>query len=363
DGKEIAFGSTQDGKPKVWMINSNGGTPRPFMKSELSELSFPLTWSPGANILYQRQGHNNYHLFNPQTEEERPLLEKPAYMFSPRYSPDTKSVAVYWNGGYRDLWLVLVSLVNSSQVLLYRGPEWPIKWSFDGKWIYAYNVFKTYPLEILKIPIAGGQPQTVVTLPIERESMMIDMSPDEKQIVCAALEKQSDVWMVENFDPESELEKPIATPALPEMQQLTYLQNGWTLFKQKKYTAAEQAFRQGLELNPKHLSLLYELGRSLNNQKKYIKAGEAFQHGFEIAPEHPGILNGLGYALAAQGRYAKAEIFAEKALAKDSSFANYNLLAWVLVAGEIDINLGMTFAQKALASKLADWPQIAEINQ
>jgi tetratricopeptide (TPR) repeat protein len=100
----------------------------------------------------------------------------------------------------------------------------------------------------------------------------------------------------------------------------------------------------------------------LNNQKKYVEAEEAFRQGVEIAPEHPDILNGLGYALAAQDRYTDAETFAKKALARDSSFANYNLMAYVLIAGEIDIDLGMAFAQKALASKPAGWPQLAEIN-
>ncbi len=361
DGKEIAFGSMQDGKPKVWRINATGGTPRPFMNSELSN-GFLLTWFPGANILYLRPGNTNYHFLNPQTEAEKPLIEKPGgWIIGSQYSPDTKSVAVYWNRAkagksMQGIWLV--SLEDSSQIFLYRGFVRPIKWSADGKWIYAWD-FNKKPAEILKIPIAGGQPQTVVTLSFD-DHTGIDMSPDEKQIVCPVAEYQSDVWMVEKFDPENELAKPIAALALPEMKQLAYLQNGWTLFEQKKYSEAEKAFRQGLELNREHLSLLYEFGQSLNNQKKYVEAEAAFQQGFEIAPEHPDILNGLGYALAAQNRYLDAETFAQKALARDSSFASYNLLAWILVAGEIDIDRSMAFAQKALASKPADWPQTAE---
>jgi hypothetical protein len=30
----------------------------------------------------------------------------------------------------------------------------------------------------------------------------VSMTPDGKRIVCAASEKQSDVWMMENFDPD-----------------------------------------------------------------------------------------------------------------------------------------------------------------
>ncbi len=367
DGQEIAFGSTQEGKSRVWRINASGGTPRPFMKSMRSEFtgfSPDLSWAPGANILYQRPGHQNFHLLNPQTEEEKPLLEKPiGWIFLPQYSPDTKSVAVYWNrydkAGKRMHGIWLVSLKDSSQVFLYRGMIYPIKWSADGKWIYAWDHDKK-PKEILNIPIAGGPPQAVVTLPFDDLTMRIDMSSDEKQIVCSAAEYQSDVWLVEDFDPENELANSLEAPAWPEIKQLTFLQNGWTLFRQKKYAEAETAFRHGLELNPKHLALLYNLGSSLNNQRKYVEAEAAFRQGLEIAPEHPDILNGLGYLRAEQGHYAEAETFAKKALARDSSFASYNLMAWVLVAGERDIDRGMTFAQKALDSKPTDWPQTAE---
>ena len=432
-GKEIAFGSTQDGKPKIWRINANGGPPRPFIKSELSEDLFSVIWSPGANILYPRPALRNYHLLNPQTEEEKPLLQNPpGWIFHPRYSPDTKSVAVSWRRLNDPSAIWLVSLENSSSVLLYRGDEQPIRWSADGKWIYAWDVYKK-PAEILKIPIAGRQPQTVVTLPFDdlHDETIIDMSPDEKQIVCPVLEKQSDVWMVEKFDPENELEKPLATPVVSEMKQLTYLQNGWNLSGQRKYPEAEQAFRRGLEMNPKHLSLLNGLGWTLNNQVKYVEAEEAFRQGLEITPTHPDILNGLrsttfarknyeaakrynekyleiasdqwtklaayvslgeigilqrdytnaqnhfhqalaidstyarayrqlGYLRAEQDRYTEAETFSKKALARDSSFANYNLLALVLVAGEIDIERGIAFAEKALKAKPKNWQQTIE---
>jgi len=440
DGKEIAFGSTQDGKAGVWKINSNGGAPRPFSKSELSDDVFLLTWSPGANILYRRPGKENFHFLNPQTEEEKPLLEKPpafSWLFDLRYSPDAKSVAVYWNrneAGKSMPGIWLVSLKNSSQIFLYEGNSLnPIRWSADGKWVYTWGPEKK-PTEILKIPIAGGPPQTVVTLPFAglHYDTIIDLSPDEKQIVCPVPEKQSDVWIMENFDPENELAKPLEAPALPEMQQLTYLQKGWNLVQQKKYAEAEKVYRQGLQLNPKHLLLLDGLGWSLNNQRKYVEAEAAFLHGLEIAPEHPDILNGLrtaafenknyeaakrytekylesefpqreklsayvslgeigilqkdyadaenhlykalaidstyasafrqlGYLRAEQGRYTEAETFSQRALARDSSFANYNLMAWVLVAGGRDIDRGMTFAKKSLDSKPANWRQTVEI--
>ncbi len=211
DGKKIVFGSTQGGTPKVWRVDSNGGAPRSFDKSELS-ISFNLTWSPDSHILYQRPGNRNFHILNPQTEQERPLVpnDSVGWIFSPCYSPDGKSVAVFWERKgtkFDGVWLV--SLEDSLQVLISKGDLAPIEWSTDGKWIYAWNILKK-PVEILMVPVNGGKPKTLVTLPFDHiESQIgngngISMTPDGKRIVCVVVETQSDVWMMENFDPEVE---------------------------------------------------------------------------------------------------------------------------------------------------------------
>ncbi len=435
DGDEIAFGSTQDGIPRVWKVNSKGGTPRPFLKSELSTDLSRLTWHPGTDILYQRDLNQNYHFLNSTTEAERPLVEKQpegtGWIFRPCYSPNAKNVVVYCNrwdkAGKSTQGIWLVSLKDHSQVLLYRGHVHPIKWSAGGRWIYACDAAKK-PLKILKIPIDGGQPQDMVVLPYEGydSETIIDMSPDEKQLVYPDKEEQSDVWLVENFDPENELDKPVAVPDFPEMRQLAYLQQGTNLYNQKKYSEAEAVLRKGLELNAKHVTLLLALGETLYEQRKYPEAEETFRRGLEINPEHRALLDGIrwaafynknlaaartyherylevaparsekisalvdlgaigilqrdyaaaennlrkaltldstsveahlqrGYLFAEQARYDEAKTFAEKAL--DTSFAGYNLMAYVLVAGELDIDRGMACAEKALNFKPEDWPQ------
>jgi serine/threonine protein kinase len=209
DGKDIAFGSNQSGTPKVWRVNSNGGTPRPFDKSELSSDSYVLTWFPGPDILYQRPGNRNFHSINSTTGEEKSLVENDSvgWMFRPRYSPDGKKVAVMWNrrreAGKKmsGLWMIL--LEDSSQVRLH--PEWivPIAWSTDGKWIYGSSStsLDIFSADISMIPVSGGQAKEFVTLPLENITG-ISMDSDKKKFVCTVLETQSDVWLMENFDPE-----------------------------------------------------------------------------------------------------------------------------------------------------------------
>ena len=50
---------------------------------------------------------------------------------------------------------------------------------------------------------ATGEMKSVATLPFENLSD-VDMTPDGKRIICTVDEKQSDVWLMENFDPEAE---------------------------------------------------------------------------------------------------------------------------------------------------------------
>jgi serine/threonine protein kinase len=207
NGQEIVFDSDQGGKFKVWRINSNGGTPRPFEKSEASYDAPALTWSPGFHVLYQQIGNRNFNLIHPQTEEERPLVanDSVGWMFFPRYSPDGKSVAVYWNrrkqhGAY-GLWLV--SLADSSQALLSKGTLIPIEWSADGKWIYAWD-YRKKPREVLRISAKGGEPKPFAVLPFENITFgeSIGMTTDGKHLICVVNETRSDVWLMENFAPE-----------------------------------------------------------------------------------------------------------------------------------------------------------------
>jgi Tol biopolymer transport system component len=208
DGKEIAFGSTEGGKPKVWKVDSNGGTPRPFENSELSGDSFWVAWAPDPDILYHRPGNRNFHVLNPKTEEERALVANDSVgpMFDLTTSPDGKSVAVLWNRKGRamdGIWVI--SLEDSSQTFLYRTDGDPIRWSADGKWIYVLDglAAETKGAQIIRIPAAGGEPEAVVTLPFENV-YPVSMTSDGSRIVCNVSETQSDVWLMENFDPDVE---------------------------------------------------------------------------------------------------------------------------------------------------------------
>jgi serine/threonine protein kinase/Tol biopolymer transport system component len=197
DGKRIAFGSNEGGARKVWIVDADGANRRQFIKTEFSdsENSGGITWSPDGHILYQRPGNRNFHILDPETGAERPLIqnESASYPFSPKYSPDGKRIAVFWNRlPQRGLWLI--SPVDNSATLVESGDLYPAGWSPDGGSIYAYIGNK-----MMSIPAAGGTPRTVFTAPDDIDGASV--SPDGKKFAYSAAETKSDVWIVDNFDP------------------------------------------------------------------------------------------------------------------------------------------------------------------
>ena len=79
----------------------------------------------------------------------------------------------------------------------------PIGWSSDGKQIYAVEYEKG---TIVAIPAEKGDPRTIVTLPLPAGRTLTDaaITSDGRRIAYVVSESQSDVWMIENFDPEAQ---------------------------------------------------------------------------------------------------------------------------------------------------------------
>jgi len=119
-------------------------------------------------------------------------------------SPDGSKAVVRWNRQPsrqpRGIWAI--SIDGSSESFIQGDADgepllWPVAWSGDGNWFYVQWTDK--PGRILKIPSAGGKPQTVVNLPFDHIGQL-SMSPDGKVFVFTVIETKRDVWLVEDFD-------------------------------------------------------------------------------------------------------------------------------------------------------------------
>ncbi|MCK4753648.1 MAG: hypothetical protein KAS58_00360, partial [Calditrichia bacterium] len=175
-----------------------------------------LSWSPGNYILYQHSDEQNYQILDPQTGYERPLVvtnNSDSYMIHARSSPDGKNVVVPWvREEGQKLWLI--SLEDTSKTCLQdqnAADTWsPLLWSADGTWLYVVQIGRR-KIKILNVPVNGDKPKIFAELPFESlysktglGSDAITMTPDGSLIVCSVRESISDIWVLENFDPEVE---------------------------------------------------------------------------------------------------------------------------------------------------------------
>ena len=200
DGSEIAFVQRGENGVKVWRVSSAGGVAQEFSDSEVSSDSRYVSWSPGPRILYQRPGNRNFHILDPSTKKETPLVrdDSVGWMFNACFSPNGERAAVSWNrtsGGPRGLWIL--SLKDSSETLVKEGWIFPAVWSKDGKSVYAIT-WDTNPQKILMIQTQGSQTETLWTLP--KDASFCSMTSDGQRVVYSVSEMKSDVWLIENFD-------------------------------------------------------------------------------------------------------------------------------------------------------------------
>ncbi|NIR45725.1 MAG: hypothetical protein GWN99_15095 [Gemmatimonadetes bacterium] len=207
DGRTLAYVADHQGTGKVRTVAFEGGVEHTYKDTHAAG---DLVWAPGARILYRRPGNRNFHLLDPATEAVKRLVpsDSVGWTFSARYSPTADRVALLWNRVPAGVWIV--SLRDSSQSLLLRRTgsqaQPPIGWSADGGSVYVMDAGSR---DILRVPLAGGDPTVVATLPFEASGsgqLSIRCTATEREagltLLCTVSERMSDAWTIENFDPD-----------------------------------------------------------------------------------------------------------------------------------------------------------------
>jgi len=85
--------------------------------------------------------------------------------------------------------------------MILDGSYVPLAWSSDGAWIYAWDHEST-PRRVLRISATGDATETVFEWPFEGKDGRWVMGSDEFHWVYEVRESSSDIWLVENFDPD-----------------------------------------------------------------------------------------------------------------------------------------------------------------
>jgi serine/threonine protein kinase len=203
DSAWIAFGSDEGGSSHVWRVAADGGIPRPFKNTEMSS-TLRLSWAPDSRISYQRPGNRNHHLLDTDTEEETPLVQdKEGWLGFTQFSRDGTRVALLWNrrlpDGTQEDGIQIISLVDSSQLLIYHGFAQPVGWSNDDAWIYIWDWEHR---RAVKVPADGGQAETLFDYPFDGQDGRCYVGSRESEWVCTVFESVSDIWLVDNLGPD-----------------------------------------------------------------------------------------------------------------------------------------------------------------
>ena len=213
DGEMLAFLSNEGGNYRLWTVGAEGGTPQPSPHAHPGNPA-QLAWAPGERLVFRPSDEIGLHALDLTSPEPTPsqvdasrTLQR---IFSPRYAPDGRRIAV-WGWGPRTsgggLWVL--RLDDGSKTLLREGrgvPTTPVGWSQDGAWIYVLER-EIGEARLIGVQAATGEMRELIVLPEEISSGLssavpqVTVTPDGRQFVFPVRgARVSDVELVENFD-------------------------------------------------------------------------------------------------------------------------------------------------------------------
>ncbi len=201
DGKDIAFFSGSD----IIIADIVEGIVQRKIKN--IEFGSSLFWSTDSILFFNNLLNYNLYIFNMYTNEKKELLKDSkdkGWILKPIDSPNKKKIVVYWKrlGDQTLDGLWVISTDDSVENHLLWQNVWPMEWSDDGKWIYAIS-YDNVPAEILKVSSTSSSVKERIKFPFDN-IWGADITPDGSTIICNVGEETSDVWMIENFDPDVE---------------------------------------------------------------------------------------------------------------------------------------------------------------
>jgi hypothetical protein len=105
-------------------------------------------------------------------------------------------VAVYWNRDkQRGLWLLSWPGREERFVALDLQP---IGWSADDRWIYAQSLSGR---TVSRVSPEDGKVEPLSSFSVGTLDGSCTLTPDAAAVICPLLELNTDVWLMEDFDP------------------------------------------------------------------------------------------------------------------------------------------------------------------
>ena len=158
---------------------------------------------PPTNVT--QPGLHNLRRLNIATQQDQPVFHEDLagwLITRPKFSPDGKTFAVLWNRlPSQGLWIVAPE--KHQERLLSTNSYWALGWSPDGSSLYA-GKFGGH--EVVQIELNNSK-ETKTPIVVHGLLNGGSVSPDGRKIIVSVAEERSDVWVMENFDPQADREK------------------------------------------------------------------------------------------------------------------------------------------------------------
>lgn len=135
DGERIAFGSTRDGNPELYVADVDGGNVRRLTDHDADDLA--ARWSPdGRTIVFasDRAGNLDLWLVDAEGGDPRQLTDDPVDEELPAFSPDGRHIAFSTSPDDGDTAIVVIDVDGTGRRTIDApGEDWIPSWSPDGR--------------------------------------------------------------------------------------------------------------------------------------------------------------------------------------------------------------------------------------
>jgi Tol biopolymer transport system component len=167
DGSELAFAGHEPGKPwKIYLVPAEGGNPEPAIPGEGNQLD--QGWSKdGEAMVFGRPSEegraspdNSLFICNLKTHQVEPIPGS-AHYFSPRWSPDGKSILAM-STDYAKLSIFDVESKTWANLLNTRS-GYPC-WSEDSQYVYFSDPFNRHDLPFYRVRVSDRKVERLVNI-------------------------------------------------------------------------------------------------------------------------------------------------------------------------------------------------------
>ncbi|HLE33002.1 MAG TPA: protein kinase [Bacteroidota bacterium] len=197
DSQRIVIGATTDGVSKLYLYGYQGI--QALREASVGEIA----WFPGERVLYSGKDFGHEFLdIRTGRQEPFPALDRYWPLWNVRYSSDGQSVAFRSSkrGAY-GLW-TLSLLDSTARRWSSDNSTYPIRWSADNQGIYVLTTGEPSQIQFLRRN--ESTPQSMFVFPLRMNNPdAVDITPDGKSVVYILSELYSNLWVVENFDPDA----------------------------------------------------------------------------------------------------------------------------------------------------------------